>query len=154
MAGPSRKMVAYCGLYCGDCFAYQGKIADLARDLRKELRQAKFAITAEAMSGISFFSALKHYPECYDALGVMVKLRCKRTCRGGGGDPYCKIRTCARKKELEGCWECDEFETCKKMDFLRTNHGGAHLKNLRKIKRQGMKAFLEGKKHWASNVGK
>ena len=37
-----KELIAYCGLYCGDCFAYQGKIADLARDLRKELRQSKF----------------------------------------------------------------------------------------------------------------
>ena len=35
-------LVAYCGLYCGDCFGSEGKIADLARDLRKELRSAKF----------------------------------------------------------------------------------------------------------------
>jgi len=37
-------LVAYCGLYCGDCFNYKGEIADLARDLRKELRKTKFDI--------------------------------------------------------------------------------------------------------------
>ena len=30
-----RNIIAYCGLHCGDCFAHKGKIADLARDLRK-----------------------------------------------------------------------------------------------------------------------
>ena len=44
-----KDLVAYCGLYCGDCFGYKGKIADLARDLRKELRAAKFAKIAEAL---------------------------------------------------------------------------------------------------------
>jgi len=32
-------LVTYCGLYCGDCFNYTGSIADMARDLRKELRK-------------------------------------------------------------------------------------------------------------------
>ncbi|MDY6866058.1 MAG: hypothetical protein SVY15_08845 [Halobacteriota archaeon] len=30
--------VAYCGLHCEGCFSYKGTIADMARDLRKELR--------------------------------------------------------------------------------------------------------------------
>lgn len=37
-----KKLIAYCGLYCGDCVNYKGEIADLARDLRKKLRQEKF----------------------------------------------------------------------------------------------------------------
>jgi len=35
------KLVAYCSLYCGDCFFYKGEIADLAKQLRKKLREAK-----------------------------------------------------------------------------------------------------------------
>jgi hypothetical protein len=44
----------------------------------------------------------------------------------------------------QGCWECDEFQTCQKFDFLKPIHKEAN-KNLRKIKRQGMDVFLEGK---------
>jgi hypothetical protein len=33
-------VIAFCGLCCLDCHGYTGKIADLARDLRKELRAA------------------------------------------------------------------------------------------------------------------
>lgn len=44
-----KNLIAYCGLYCGDCFAHKGKVADLARDLRKELRQAKFDKTAKSL---------------------------------------------------------------------------------------------------------
>jgi len=58
-------LIAYCGLYCGDCFGYKGKVADLARDLRKELRQAKFE---EAVKGIPF-KEFQHYNECYEVLG-------------------------------------------------------------------------------------
>ncbi len=56
-----RNLIAYCGLYCGDCFAHKGKIADLARDLRKELRQSKFDKTAESLSDISFFKVFENY---------------------------------------------------------------------------------------------
>jgi len=30
-----RNLIAYGGLYCGDCFSHKEKVADLARDLRK-----------------------------------------------------------------------------------------------------------------------
>ena len=141
-----KKLIAFCGLYCGDCFAYKGKIADLARDLRKELRQEKFDIIVKGIP----FKAFKNYKECYEVLGALVRLRCKNTCRGGGGNPFCKIRKCCQKKNIDGCWECNEFETCKKLDFLKANHGNAHMKNLRKLTKKGTREFLKGKKYWYS----
>ena len=143
-----KDLLAYCGLYCGDCFGYKGKIADLARDLRKELRQAKIARTAEALSEVPFFAVFKDYPQCYEVLGAMVKFRCRKTCRGGGGPPFCKMRQCCQKKGIDGCWQCDEFETCEKLDFLKQVHGDAHLKNLRLIKKQGIEQFVAGKRYW------
>ena len=142
------EMISYCGLYCGECPNHTGKIADLARDLRKELRSARFDKTAEVLSEMSFFSMFKDYEQCYGVLGGMVKLRCNHACRDGGGNPYCKIRKCCQRTELEGCWLCDEFTTCKKLDELKANHGVAHIKNLRSIKRKGIDGFLDGKKYW------
>jgi len=143
-----KELVGYCGLYCGDCAGYQGKVADLARDLRKELRRAKFEMTARAMSEVPFFAAYKNYPQCYEVLGTMVKFRCKRSCRGGGGPPFCKMRQCCQKKGIDGCWQCNEFETCPKLDFLKTVHGDAHIKNLRILKKAGVDSFVNGKRYW------
>ena len=143
-----KELVAYCGLYCGDCNSYKGKIADLARDLRKELRLAKFEKEAALKSEISFFAAFKNYPRCYEVLGEMVKMRCKRTCRGGGGPPGCKMRDCCRNKGIQGCWVCAEFETCKKLDFLKKFHDDGHLKNLRILKKSGVDSFIKGKRYW------
>jgi hypothetical protein len=142
----SSNLIAYCGLYCSDCFIYRGKIADLARDLRKELRKSKFDRFA-GMIG-KFFGQYKNYDTTYELLGMMVRLRCKRTCRSGGGPPTCKVRNCCIKKEITGCWDCDEFEHCQKLDFLRTVHDEAHIKNLRILNRHGMHKFLHGKKYW------
>lgn len=55
----NENLIAYCGLYCGDCFGYKGKIAELAKDLRKELRQEKFEIMIKGIP----FKALKNYKE-------------------------------------------------------------------------------------------
>jgi hypothetical protein len=41
------KGVAFCGIYCDGCFLHAGKIADLARNLRKELRAARFDKSAK-----------------------------------------------------------------------------------------------------------
>ena len=140
----NKDLIAYCGLYCEDCPGYQGKIADMARDLRKELRKAKFARVVEGIP----FPEFKHYKECYEVLGAMVRLRCKQACRGGGGNPFCKIRICCQKKAIQGCWQCDELESCPKLDFLKINHADAHLKNLGILKKAGADSFLEGKKYW------
>jgi hypothetical protein len=143
-----KELVCYCGLYCGDCKSYQGKIADLVRDLRKELRAANFKKEAAVIAEIPFFAVLKNYPQCYEVLGQMVKMRCKRTCRGNGGPPGCKMRNCCRKKGIEGCWECADFETCRKLDFLKKFHDDAHLKNLRILKKSEVDSFIEGKRYW------
>jgi len=143
-------LIAYCGLYCQDCHGYNGKIPDLARDLRKELRETRYDKFAHFISTYSFGRDYKNYDECYKVLGAMVKFRCRRGCRNGGGSPFCKIRKCAQEKEYDGCWECTEFENCKKLDFLKNVHGDAHIKNLRKIKKKGKKEFVNGKTLWYS----
>ena len=143
----NEKLISYCGLYCGDCVG-QSNIPDLARDLRKELRAKKYDKFAAELSKMNFAKVLKDYPKCYDVLGQMVKFRCKKGCRNGGGPPFCKIRKCCIKKDIKGCWECAEFEKCKKLDFLRGVHDDAHIKNLRKIKKSGTKAFVKGNRHW------
>ena len=141
-------LIAYCGLYCNDCHGYNGKIPDLARDLRKELRQRRYDLFAHYISTYSFGKDFKNYDECYKVLGAMVKFRCRKGCRNGGGSPFCKIRKCAQKKELEGCWECDIFEICKELTFLENVHGDAHIKNLKKIKKEGIANFVKGKTLW------
>ena len=68
--------------YCGDCFGYQGRIADLARGLRKELRKAKFGKVAGSLAQeVSFFKGFESYQTAYDVMGMMVRLRCKNACR-------------------------------------------------------------------------
>ena len=144
----SQDLIGYCGLYCGDCAGYTQTVANLAADLRKELRRQRFDQMADMLAKVPFFKEFKHYDKCYNLLGTMMKLRCKRACRRDGGPPNCKIRRCARKKGLDGCWQCEDFPACERLKFLEPHHGAAHLKNLRKIRQLGPAAFVKCKRYW------
>jgi hypothetical protein len=150
--GGKEKLISYCGLYCGDCSGYKGTIADLARDLHEELQRERFADLAKILCKVPFFKAFEHFPQFGEVLETLPKLRCGKTCRGNGGPPECAIRKCNRDKGLDGCWQCDEFKTCGKLEFLQAGHGDAHIKNLSKLKRSGPAAFLKGKRQWRSGV--
>ena len=97
-------LIGYCGMYCGDCVGQTQTVANLAKDLRVELRRYRFQESAKDFAKIPMFKEFKDYEKCYNLLGTMMKLRCKKTCRGGGGPPDCKIRKCCREKGIKGCW--------------------------------------------------
>lgn len=149
MTKKEEELIAYCGLYCGDCHAHQQKVPDLARDLRKELRASKYKKFADFISKEKFGETFKDYDTCYEVLGAMVKFRCKKGCRNGGGNPWCKIRQCCQKKGIDGCWECEEFlNDCKKLKFLEGVHDDGHIKNLKRLMKKGKKEFIKGKRDW------
>ena len=138
--------IAYCGLHCGDCPNHSGQIADLARDLRKKLREHHFERLAPGLA--RFSKPFANYALCYETIGAMVKLRCKRGCRDNGGPPQCKIRNCCGEHDFQGYWKCTDFESCEKLSFLTATHGDAHTKNLRTINKREVDSSLKGKGYW------
>lgn len=144
----SERLIAYCGLCCLDCHGFVQKIPDLARDLRKELRASRYEKFTNFIATTGFGKVFKNYAQCYEVLGAMVKFRCHKGCRDGGGNPFCKIRKCCSKKTIKGCWQCSDFEQCEKLDFLKGVHDNAHHKNLRILKKKGETAFLKSKRNW------
>jgi hypothetical protein len=137
-------LVAFCGLYCGDCPVYTRTIADRARDLRAVLRQTRFDIFARKIPTEQY----QHYAECYECLGAMTKMRCRQTCRDRSSNAKCKIRKCCLNRGYEGCWECAEFEGCENLAWLKTVHEDSHVKNLRIVARHGIAGLVEGKRNW------
>jgi hypothetical protein len=93
-------VVTYCGLCCLDCHGHRGKIADLARDLRKELRQAKYEKFADTIAKIPIGKPFEHYQQCYNLLGAMVKFRCKKGAGMAVARRFVKSDSAARKKRL------------------------------------------------------
>ena len=142
-------LTAYCGLYCGDCIRYRSRAADLARDLLNELQDTEFNKYAEIKSSSTEqFDAVKqfeHYRECCEVLEAIIALQCNNPCRVGRGCSSfsCKILECSRKKGFEGCWQCDEFESCGKFEPLKAIHGDSPRQNLKRIKELGLDRWAE-----------
>lgn len=150
----NKNLTAYCGLYCGDCLSHQGKIAKLANDLMSELNKWKFYKYA-ALKELKM-PEFKNYNRFQKLLAGLTKLHCRNGCRGkvdsphAGNLPNCRIKKCAQKLKLNGCWECDKLDKCKKLRVLASVHGKAAINNLRKIKRLGIKRWFKiREKHYA-----
>ena len=143
------ELTAYCGLYCGDCIRYKSKAADLAREILGELQRTKFDKYAEMKSSsakqFDTVEQFKYYRECCEVLEAIVGLQCNNPCRVGRGCPTfsCAILECCRKRRLEGCWQCDEFESCEKFEALKSFHGDGPQRNLKKIKELGLAKWAE-----------
>ena len=142
--------IAYCGLYCGDCIIRCGRLADKARLMLKQMQKPEFLKIAGGLrkKEPDTFGALKDYETAVRVLESMLDLDCYSLCKTGGGSSDCKIRDCCKKKNIEGCWQCDSFETCETLAWIEPVHCGAHIKNITIIRDKGVEGFLEGEKWW------
>lgn len=145
----SRELLAYCGLYCGDCLGYTGAIAEAAGAFQAVLERYQFGRTADHI----FPEQLSDYDKLTEMIAFMTELRCKGVCREGVRDGVplgCSVRACCVEKGLDGCYTCGEFEGC---DTLATVlHHGLHLeaclKNLRGLRALGPERWLrQGARH-------
>ena len=94
------------------------------------------------------YKEFKTVSQFYEVLIKISKLRCERKCRDGGGTDACQIRDCCKDKNIQGCWKCQKFENCYKLHLIRPVNKDANLKNLRKIREEGIDSFLKGVKYW------
>lgn len=106
-----KDLVAYCGLYCGACGIYQGRIRQAVENLRKVIGAYGFDKIAPELT--KWEPSLQHYAEFEKVMDGLVKLfgECP-ACIGDGGDPNCAIRQCCRQKKYATCVECAEMDTC------------------------------------------
>jgi len=149
MESDESRLIAYCGLHCGDCPFARGEIADAARDLLRKLDAADFDRIARGLAElVGECRALACFPDCRANLEVLADLRCAAPCREGGGSEGCGIRLCCRSRGLDGCWCCDLVETCETLDWIAPVNGDRHRRNLRVLRERGVEAFLRGERLW------
>lgn len=141
-----RDLLAYCGLYCGDCAGYNGEIAEAAADLKDVLDQYRFKRTAEEL----FSKHIPDYERFQYVLSFISKLRCNKVCRGKcEGDTKCVIRACCIERGYYGCHECAEYTVCSKLETISGLHKYARVQNLTAIKEMGPSQWKEwGKRLW------
>jgi len=84
-------LIAYCGLDCSRCFGYKKTISEAAKGLRRTMHDEKIK---QVWPSIPFLGDYDSFKKTLDALAGF---RCK-SCREGGGPPWCKIRSCCQKR--------------------------------------------------------
>ena len=140
-----KELLAYCGLYCGDCPAYTGEIPDAANNLADVLEKYRIDRVAE----ILFPEELGDYDKLQKMLEFLGNARCTEICRQRPDtETSCKIRKCCKEKGFFACHECDDFEDCDHIKtFMQGFHAEACVKNLRTIKEMGVEAWIENGDH-------
>ena len=119
------RFIAYCGLYCPKC--YKMKIAASAEKLLSELESAQ-------KRGATF---LRDDPSLKKKLTKLVSLRCAKFCREDGGkSASCLIKTCCDKHKVNGCWECPDLDSYKKLKPQFTN-------NSKRLRDLGLNKFIK-----------
>jgi len=95
------KYVTYCGLYCRLC-TNLARIPQQAKMLKATMSKAGYEIFGEHY--------VEHFKEFWEVLGRFSETdKTCPACRGGCGDPSCKVRICAREKEIERCPVCKDY---------------------------------------------
>lgn len=141
-----KELLAYCGLYCGDCAGFTGEIADAAQNFKETIEKCKFHQTAKHL----FPTELKDYDKLRKMIDFMTELKCPMICRQRkDSEVKCKILKCCRDKGFFACYECDTFDICDKLKTLSGLHGDSHIKNLRAIYEKGLDNWiLRSKRLW------
>jgi len=137
LSGNPRNLVGYCGLYCGACGIYQGKIRQAVENLRKIIKAYGFDKYVSELA--KWDPAFQHYDKFEKVLDGFSKMFGECTdCLHGGGDPNCKIRECCKQRGYRTCAECNEMEKCEHLKRYPQA-----LASLREIRAIGMDKWAE-----------
>jgi hypothetical protein len=133
LAVSPKDLAGYCGLYCGACGIYLGRIKQAVENLRKIISAYGFDKFAPELA--KWEPAFQHYTEFESVLNGFVKMfgECPG-CIKGGGDPNCTVRECCQQKAYTTCAECAEMEACEKIQ----RYGPRALEGLQRIKAIGV----------------
>ncbi|MEO0089470.1 MAG: DUF3795 domain-containing protein [candidate division WOR-3 bacterium] len=130
------KAISYCGIYCLKCDYHSGKIKKSAEELLNILKEHwEIELGFRNKKGYDFNNFLK-------ILEYLSKnCFCMFTCKQGSGWQNCPVRKCCEKKELEFCYECQEFpcQYYKKKPFKNK------VKVLKEIKKMGIEKWVRKK---------
>ncbi|MBI5593180.1 MAG: DUF3795 domain-containing protein [Deltaproteobacteria bacterium] len=133
--------LAPCGLSCEKCFAHvDGDIRRASLELKEKLGNFEaYARRFETMLGDSIF---KNYPDFKEMLDYFASENCKG-CRSEECKLFkdCGVRKCHQEKQLDFCYQCDEFP-CSRTHFDESlYHVWVTLNE--KIRKTGIEQYYE-----------
>jgi hypothetical protein len=128
-----KNQIGFCGIWCGSCSGGNGSIIELTRRYEETVKENNLE---------------KWAPKGFDSKEFMKGLALIQTtsscpgCRKGGGNPSCRIRICALKKNLDDCSQCDGLIACR--DFEELERSIPKIKeDLMKIRNMNRKEVIE-----------
>ncbi len=133
-------LVGYCGLFCNACGIRQGKIKTAVNNLRDIIVVYGFDKLMPELA--EWEPSFRHYNEFNQMMDGLVKMfgSCP-SCLQGGGDPNCRLRSCAKQKSYRTCAECSEAEACEKLAPYREGYGLATA--LQSIRQDGIQGYAK-----------
>ncbi|HOZ00325.1 MAG TPA: DUF3795 domain-containing protein [Candidatus Syntrophosphaera sp.] len=126
--------IAYCGLNCRLCNLVT-VLPDAAAKLQKIMSE----------DGWEHFGPLV-YPEFAGFWKILSALAINNEtcplCKGGCGNPDCKLRLCAKERGLRLCAECGDYP-CQPLREFYSGHYEKLAQNNERIREIGIEAWLE-----------
>jgi len=134
-------LVGYCGLYCNACGIRQQKIKTAVNNLRRIIAAYGFDKLMPELA--NWEPSFKHYKEFDQVMDGLVKLfgDCP-CCLQSGGDPNCKVRSCAKQRGYRTCAECSKAEICEPLAPYRKGYKGL-TQALQNIRKSGINKYAE-----------
>lgn len=111
-----KKRLAPCGLHCGKCFAFtDGDISNYSKQLGESL--GNFDVYAARFVELLDEPTFLKYPDFKDFLTHLSSGSCNG-CRAEQCKLFksCNVRACSEVKNVDFCFQCDEFP-CNKTGF-------------------------------------
>ena len=139
--------IAVCGIYCGACPLFQGRIRESATSLLDWLDGLNFGDVASFI-----LPPEMNYPAFREILSAIASREQCEGCREQANQ-LCPIKLCAKSRNMTSCAECDDFTgninaPCKNEEpleifrLISRRYSGWNLENLKRIREIGLEAFL------------
>ncbi len=136
----AKKLVGYCGIYCGGCGIFKGRIISMvANDLEELIKVWRYAEWVPKFGSINF-----NFVEFQKGLAYLTKENsgcyCQEPCKDGGGVPGCEIKKCAENRGVEICFQCSDYPCEYVSQFLKTHPEKAE--ECERFKKLGMEEWI------------
>ena len=124
-----------CGVYCGQCRAFNAEVSDLAKIMEKWVKQD--------------YSWVKEVEQSFDYDNFLKGLEWfkESTCSGcrQAQESWCDVKKCdkIKKETIDNCLLCNDFMQCPHTEYQRNRYSYL-LEHIDTIKEQGLEKYLEG----------
>ena len=110
-----KSQIGFCGIWCGSCLGGNGAVLELTRKYEQTIKRSQHALERWAPKEFDFNEFMKSLV-CIEAMPLCLG------CKKGGGDPTCKVRICASKRNIDNCSQCDNLMECRNFEELEKGY--------------------------------